>query len=145
MLINVNTKVYFRQKCDKYLTHMNLQTIKTKIEERKFPGGIKGLAEAVGMTEQNLHRCVRENKIQAQDLEKIASVLNVSIVEFFDEEKSTVHTEGNYSPASGKGNVSVTVGDAVLAEKVKYLEAMLAEKDERILDLKERIQELKEK
>ena len=49
---------------------MNLQLIKTKVEEQRYPGGIKGLAESVGMTEQNLHRCVRENKIQAQDLEK---------------------------------------------------------------------------
>lgn len=124
---------------------MNLQIIKTKVEEQKYPGGIKGLAEAVGMTEQNLHRCVRENKIQAQDLEKISTQLRISIVEFFDETISSVHTEGNYSPVSTHGNVSLTLGDAVLLERVKHLEEMVKEKDERIKELKERIEDLKER
>lgn len=124
---------------------MNLQIIKTKVEEQKYPGGIKGLAESVGMTEQNLHRCVRENRIQAQDLEKISTQLKVSIVEFFDETVSSVHTEGNYSPASSHGNVSMSVGDTILSEKVKHLEEMLKEKNERIQELKERIEELKER
>ena len=96
---------------------MNLQLIKTKVEEQRYPGGIKGLAESVGMTEQNLHRCVRENKIQAQDLEKISTQLKVSIIEFFDEKISSIHTEGDYSPASEKGNITQTFGDAILQEK----------------------------
>lgn len=125
---------------------MNLQIIKLKVEALRFPGGIKGLAEKVGMTEQNLHRCVRENKIQAQDLERIAKQLNMSVSEFFDEApKAVVHTEGDYSPASKNGDVSVIVGDAVLVERVKSLEALLAEKDARIEELKERIEELKSK
>jgi hypothetical protein len=41
--------------------------------------------------------------------------------------------------------VSVIVGDAVLAERVKSLEALVAEKNERIAELKERIEELKAK
>lgn len=124
---------------------MNLQIIKLKVESKRFQGGIKGLAEAVGMTEQNLHRCVRENKIQAQDLERIAKALGVSVLEFFDEAPSVVHTEGDYSPASKDGDVSVVVGDAVLLERVKALEALLAEKNARIEELKERIEELKSK
>lgn len=122
---------------------MNLQLIKAKVEQQKYPGGLKGLAESVGMSEQNLHRCVRENKIQAQDLEKISTELKVSIIEFFDERISSVHTEGNYSPASGNGNISMTIGDELLKERNKYLEAILAEKDERIKELKERIEDLK--
>lgn len=61
---------------------MNLQRIKT-IAERKRKE-FKRLAAAIGMSEGNLHRCVRENKIQAHDLEKIAVELEVSILEFFD-------------------------------------------------------------
>lgn len=99
------------------------------------------------MSEGNLHRCVRENKIQASDLEKIAKVLKVPVYIFFDEEtpKKEIHTEGDYSPASDSGDVSVVVGDAVLAEKVRSLEALVAEKDARIEELKERIDELKSK
>lgn len=115
----------------------------------------KSLAAAIGMSEGNLHRCVRENKIQALDLEKISSVLNVSITEFFDEDISSVRTEGNFSPVAGKGNVMQNIGadlekvcthtnnsEAILLERVNSLESILKEKDERIIELKERIAEM---
>lgn len=69
---------------------MHLQHIKTLCEKRK--GGLRGLAVFVGMTEQNLHRCIRENKIQAQDLEKIAQALQIPISYFFDEDAPKVET-----------------------------------------------------
>ena len=50
--------------------------------------------------------------------------------------KKEVHTEGDYSPASDSGDVSVVVGDAVLAERVRLLEKIIAEKEERISDLR---------
>lgn len=62
---------------------MDLQRIKRLAEDRRIE--FKALAKAINMSEGNLHRCVRENKIQAQDLEKIAKVLNVSVDYFFDE------------------------------------------------------------
>lgn len=62
---------------------MNLETIKFYCEKQGV--AIKQLANDVGMSEPNLHRCIRLNKIQAQDLEKIAILLKVDIREFFDE------------------------------------------------------------
>lgn len=56
-----------------------------------------------------------------------------------------MQTQGDYSPASDSGDVSVVVGDAVLAERVKFLQRLINEKDERINELKERIEELKAK
>lgn len=144
---------------------MNLQLIKTFVEKERYPGGVKGLAEAVGMTEQNLHRCVRENKIQAQDLEKISIELNISITEFFKDDKNKTHRINskiiaekskiiNASQVNNGGahdNIN-SIGDSILVEKVKYLEkeitnkdCLIAEKDARIAELKERIAELKEK
>ncbi len=120
---------------------MNLQRIKTIAERRGIE--FKSLAFAINMSEGNLHRCVRENKIQARDLEKIATELNVSVLEFFDEERSSVHTEGNYSQVSHSGNLSMNIGDSLMSERVKHLEELLKEKDERIADLKERIEDLK--
>ena len=67
---------------------MNLQLIKTLCEKRT--GGIKKLASVIGMSEQNLHRCIRENKIQAQDLEKIADFLNIQVSDFFEVKPSIV-------------------------------------------------------
>ena len=61
---------------------MNLELIK-KLSE-KYNGGLKKLSADIGMSEQNLHRCIRYNKIQAADLETIAMMLNVDIRVFFD-------------------------------------------------------------
>lgn len=48
---------------------MDLQLIKNLCRKRK--GGVKGLSEAIGMTEQNLHRCIRENNIKLWILKKL--------------------------------------------------------------------------
>ena len=64
---------------------MDLQAIKFYCE--KQGKGIKQLATEVDMSEPNLHRCIRLNKIQASDLEKIANALDVGIEVFFDEVK----------------------------------------------------------
>ena len=44
---------------------MNLEIVRKLSENRG--GGLKKLAADVGMSEQNLHRCIRNNKIQAAE------------------------------------------------------------------------------
>lgn len=63
---------------------MNLKLIRKICESRK--GGVKGLALELGMSEQNLHRCIRENRIMANELEKISKILGVSPAIFFEED-----------------------------------------------------------
>ena len=123
---------------------MNLEIIRKLSENRS--GGLKKLATDVGMSEQNLHRCIRNNKIQAADLEKIAFLLKTDIRIFFDDEVSklsnnSVETNGDFSPASMLGNVSVGA-DAILVERVKHLEELLAEK-ERVIKVYEKMMETK--
>ena len=50
----------------------------------------------------------------------------------------------DHNQAAGR-DLHVATDDAIMAERVKYLEAMLKEKDERISELKERIDDLKNK
>ena len=116
---------------------MELQRIKSLCERRK--GGLRGLAIAVGMTEQNLHRCIRENKIQAGDLERIAAELAVDIDFFF----IATDTPKAAPTIAGDNDTAPMVSDAVLSERVKLLMQLISEKDERINELKERIEELK--
>lgn len=121
---------------------MDLSIIRSLSEKRA--GGMRKLASDVGMSEANLHRCVNNNKIQAADLEKIAFLLKVDIRTFFDEHLSglannTIKTNGDFSPASMNGNVSVHA-NAVFAERVKALEALLAEK-ERLIKVYEKMME----
>ena len=61
---------------------MDIKIIRSLAEKRD--GGMKKLAFDIGMSEANLHRCVNNNKIQADDLEKIAIACNVDIRVFFD-------------------------------------------------------------
>ena len=63
---------------------MNLQLIKKMCENRE--GGLKKLAMDINMSEANLHRCLNNNKIQATDLESIATILKVKVGMFFEEE-----------------------------------------------------------
>lgn len=121
---------------------MDLSIIRNLSEKRA--GGMRKLASDIGMSEANLHRCVNNNKIQAADLEKIAFLLKTDIRIFFDNEVSrpsnnTVETNGDFSPASMMGNVSVGA-DAILVERVKHLEELLAEK-ERVIKIYERMME----
>lgn len=127
---------------------MDLGLIRNLSEKRA--GGMRKLASDIGMSEANLHRCVNNNRIQAADLEKIALILKVDIRIFFDEEVSTlsnnsvhsVETNGNFSPASMNGNAMVNGAEALLTEKVKHLEELLAEK-ERLIKVYERMMEEK--
>lgn len=103
------------------------------------------MAYDIDMTEANLHRCINKNRIQAGDLEKIARNLNVPINYFFDEEPTGVRIEGDGNQLNGAGahgNLN-GISDSVMAERVRSLEAIVAEKDERIAELKQHIADLK--
>ena len=111
---------------------MNLEVIKKFSEKRE--GGLKKLALDIGMSEQNLHRCIRNNKIQAADLEKIATLLKVDVRIFFDESVAAIADNGAVAVAGGATahhitTNAITAGDVMLQQKVASLEALLAEKE----------------
>ena len=123
----------------------NLYKIKTLAESKGI--SIRDIEDRVGVGENRIHVMCRTNSTKIETLERIAQVLGVRVSEFFEDAPvgKTIRTEGDYSPASDSGDISVIVGDAVLAERVKALENLVAEKDERITELKERIEELKKR
>lgn len=116
---------------------------------QRFNGSKAAFARSIGMQPTGLSNYLgkqRRSKPSIDMVTKIIVIHNVDarwLLTGEETKKSEVHTEGNYSPASDSGNVSVVVGDSVLAERISSLEKLLAEKDERIADLKERIAELK--
>ncbi len=118
---------------------MDLQIIKKIIEENKFSGGVRGLAESVGMTEQNLHRCVRENNSQAGDLEKIAKVLRVPVSVFFDENKGAVSvTAVDHSQAAGHYlHVATSPRESELEKENQDLRQQLIDAQAKIIKLME--------
>lgn len=119
---------------------MNLELIKTEAEKAHIP--FKSVASAIGMSEGNLHRCVRENKIQAQDLEKIASVLHVNVGIFFDE-LPHIHVEVKGRKGQAAGNNIYNNADQAeiqrLKDRIAHLEERIIDKDAAIADRDARI------
>ena len=118
---------------------MDLQIIKKIVEENRFSGGIRGLAETVGMTEQNLHRCVRENKIQAGDLEKIAKALGVPITVFFDDGRGGVTVSAtDHSQVAGRDlHIGTSARESELEKENSDLRQQLIEAQSKIIHLME--------
>lgn len=131
-----------------------METINDRIEtliNDRFDGNKAAFAKSIGLPPTGLSNYLgkqRRSKPSVDMVTKIVVTFDVDarwLLTGEDAPKKEVHTEGDYSPASDSGDVSVIVGDAVLAERVKSLEALVAEKNERIAELKERIAELKAK
>ena len=106
----------------------------------------KEFGSKIGMPQQNVSRVFNGESIDTKRLVAVSRALNFNFFELYANiEQRQVHTEGDYSPASDSGDVSVMVGDAVLAERVRLIQQLMEEKDERRTELKERIEELKAK
>ncbi|MBD5282621.1 MAG: helix-turn-helix transcriptional regulator [Bacteroides sp.] len=126
----------------------NLQKIKVLAKNRGTT--INDLAKQLGMTPQAIHLMVRENSTKTDTLERIARMFEVPISIFFDEtmdgEKfQNAGTENTQSSRDNNTGINMAEHDELikLREEVKYLKKILSDKDERIADLKERIEELK--
>lgn len=91
-----------------------------------------------------------KQKITDKTISKLCHAHSISVewVKFGTGEMMMPTTaKGNFFSPKGiyAEDSEVLVGDVVLKERVKALEALVAEKDERIKELKERIEELKGK
>ena len=106
----------------------------------------------IGVAQQNIRRIFEKESIDTDRLVAISAALNFNFFELYCE-LSTIKVVGtgnqvNQTGASynsNAGSPAPSVESDLLNEKVRHLEAMLKEKDERISDLKERISELKTK
>lgn len=109
----------------------------------------KEFGRLLGIPQQNVSRIFNKESIETSKLIKISNVLGFNFFTLYSPKNSSskveIETQGDYSPATNDGNVQIVVGVAVLAERVKAQEAIIAEKNERIKELKERIEELKSK
>lgn len=102
---------------------MKLLLIKELSTKKKIP--ISKMAEQVGMSEQNLHRSIRNNKIDAEVLGKIAQVLEVSVTVFYEDILVESVHQTNKSDSG----------------RIKYLEELVETKGREIELLKETIRD----
>ncbi len=118
----------------------NLNLIKALAESKNIP--ITQLAQAVGVSEQQIHLMVRKNSTKIETLEKIARVLNVSVSVFFDEDTTEIRQAGRDYVEDGKiehkgteYNGPVTVADEALRAENERLKEELLEAKQEIIDL----------
>ena len=104
---------------------MNLQLIKQY--GAIYAGGLRKLAVDTGMSDANLHRCIRNNKIQTGDLEALSRRLDIEMEVFFSSETNAVEMQAN----GQIGHISW------LLEKITLLERLILDKDA-IIEEKER-------
>lgn len=100
----------------------------------------KDIAELLGVTAQSLSSVLSAKDVRSGTIERIADALGVQMSFFYPTEGSGVSIAGNNN-ISGNNNAvgNVTIGDAaVLQERVKSLEALLAEK-ERLIKVYEKM------
>ena len=108
---------------------MNLLSIKKISAEKGIT--LTHVAEKTNMSVQNLHRCIRDGRIEAGDLEKIAKILDVPVSLFFDETSSisAVSTKGGMKLCQGCVDKEKII--RLLEDKVNYLEDRLEEYGDR--------------
>lgn len=120
---------------------MNLLHIKNISEIKGI--SIKSVAEKINMSEQNLHRCIRVNQIQAHQLEIIARMLEVPVGYFFDETPGSSSTnkitqKGDNSVMIGNNNGTISKLENCTKE-VEHLKELLAEKERQIVEKDNRL------
>lgn len=112
---------------------MNLQKIKELCEKKNYK--LNQLAADINMSETNLHRCIRNNNIQAPDLEKIAIRLDVPINAFFDEAPEEGYKIEQHNTAVGEKAMEYMTKlldekDKVLIEKERFIQVLLKKEKE---------------
>ena len=131
-----------------------METINDRMEmlvNQKFDGNKAAFAKSIDMSPTSMSSYLgnkRRSKPSVDMVAKIVLVLDVDAKwlltgiepEQSGESTNSVETSGDFSPASMHGNVSVGCTDAVLAERVKALEALLSEK-ERLIKVYEKMVE----
>lgn len=107
---------------------------------------LASVAHKLNMPRQNLDKMLNAKDIKTGLLERLSKIYNIPVSYFYDgvvdNPKINVHAEGT-SAASVNGNATVKVDNELAAERIRYLEAIIIEKDERIKELKECLEILK--
>lgn len=103
------------------------------------------LAKMIGIQNQNVNRILESENINTDKLIKISEALDFDFFSYYRPinnveigDNIAIETNGDFSPASINGNISVSA-EMLLKERISYLEELLSEK-ERLIKLYEKMQ-----
>ena len=106
------------------INRLNKLIIESKLNKTK-------LAERCGVSRTTLDNVLAGADAKISTVESLANVLNVSVGCLFDDDiiANKAIANGDSSVAAVNSNVSVGENETILQERVKNLEALLAEKE----------------
>lgn len=107
----------------------NLQKIKELSRKKNI--SLKSIAEQIGVSEQGIHKMIREETMSAVVLEKITRILNVSVCMFFDPDVQRTNFE-QYNANAERSIAAKKIG------KVDQRD-MLPKKNDNQSDLEEQV------
>lgn len=128
----------------------NLQKIKDLSKVKNIP--LKAIAEQVGISEQGIHKMIREETMSAVILEQIACILKVNVCVFFNRERVCEHYE-QYNATAERAIAAKRIGKVdqrnILPkagrDNQEDLEAKVMRLQDELLEAKNKIIELLEK
>ena len=114
---------------------MNLSKIKDLAKDQGKT--MASVASAAGLTQAGLSFIIRENSTKVETLQKIAKYLNVSILEFIEDDVAApTPANGNTATVGNKFRGNLNVGsDSNITRALDILEGQLKAKDEQISGL----------
>lgn len=124
------------------LLKARLQTIEPNLAEA---------ARKLNMSKQSFYQALEAADIKSGLIERIATLYNRPVGFFFDDcfgNDSQIQNRGSHNQMAGRDvNTVFNLAEhdelIKLREEVKYIRRLLCDKDDRIAELKERIEELK--
>lgn len=108
----------------------NLQKIKELSRKKNI--SLKSIAEQIGVSEQGIHKMIREETMSAVVLEKITRILNVSVCMFFDPDVQCTNFE-QYNANAERSIAAKKIG------KVDQRDMLPKKKNDNQSDLEEQV------
>ena len=126
------------------IDNLNIQRINEVFVQSKYTK--TEVAKSCGLTRPTLDGLLRGADVKISTLAAWAKFFNKPIAYFLNDSAlgNEITTSGDFSPASDSGDITMNVGDPILAERLKAMEAIIKEKDDRIGDLQDRISDLRD-
>jgi len=124
---------------------MVLSEIKKIAEEREK--ALSKIAVQIGMSPNNLHKCIRDNRMEAGQLEKIAEILDVSVLVFFDEGINLIASEVRKKKKSAHctGCIDKSEIISLQRDKISLLERNLNDLENELAAAKKEVTQLPKK
>ena len=129
------------------MVHITDIHIGEEIRNRFEKSGLtqKEFGARIGMPQQNVCRIFNNESIDTKRLVAVSRALQFNFFTLYTP-PVLISIDGDHNQLNQHGSHGNINGDeAVLIERVNYLKKLIEEKDERIGELKERIEELKHK